>query len=105
MSSNDQKMIEDFVEKKRTEEEKITLEFAKAILDCEIQKKEIAENIKDIKSEAKDRGVQVQQIMKVVKQLKDSLKESKTLKDDLSDLSDILMSDSDFKFKLEQLIR
>ena len=71
---SDLEMINNFIETKKTDEERLTLDFAKQILDYDIQKKRIGEDIKDIKKEAKANGISVAQVIKVVKVLKQETK-------------------------------
>ena len=104
MSDNDKKMVEDFIVNKKSHEEQLTLDFAKAIIDCEIQKKEITEDVKEIKKEAKDNGIQVQYVMKAVKALKAYIKTEDLEKREVDSLYDMLADDADIKFKLETLV-
>jgi len=100
----DKEMIEEFIDTKRTEEEKMTIDFAKAILDYEIQKKLINNDIKDIKKEAKVNGIQVKSIMKVINDLKKAMKVSEMEQIENENIRALLIEDSDIKFKIETLI-
>jgi len=104
IKKSEEEMIEDFIETKKTHEEELTLQFAKAILDCELQKKEIGEDIKEIKSEAKENGIMVQQVMKAVKTLKQEIKTDELEKRETENLYDLLVEDSDIIFKIESLL-
>jgi uncharacterized protein (UPF0335 family) len=105
MSDKTQKeMVDEFITDKQEFDEQQTIDFAKAILDCEIQKKEIADTIKDIKAEAKVVGVQVQQVLKSVKDIKAYYKMSDVDRQDNEDMKDILNQDADIRFKIETLM-
>jgi uncharacterized protein (UPF0335 family) len=62
--------IEEFLENNISDIEQSTLEFTKAILALELQKKEIDDDIKELTLEAKDTGVDVVKVKKVITQLK-----------------------------------
>jgi uncharacterized protein (UPF0335 family) len=104
MSEKELQMIEDFIETKRSAEEQMVIDFAIAILDCELQKKRISEDISDIKKEAKANGAQVNNIMKALKELKDELKIDDLNKRENSNILSIIGENSDVKFKIHQLI-
>ena len=98
------KMIEDFIVNKKSAEEQLVIDFAIAILDCELQKKRISEDIIDIKKEAKANGAQVNHIMKALKALKDELKQDELNKLESTNALSILNENSDIKFKIHQLL-
>jgi uncharacterized protein (UPF0335 family) len=96
-------MVEEFITEKKDHETKLTLDFAKAILDCEIQKKDIADTVKDIKAEAKAEGILVKQVMKAVTSIKNAKKLTDLEKAEHDDMVELLSSDSDIMFKMETL--
>lgn len=100
----DSEMIEEFIVQKNTHELQLILDFAKAILDCELQKKEINKTIKDIKADAKDESIQVKQVMNAVAEMKKEFKTNEIDKKDTSDMFDILYADADIRFKMESLV-
>jgi uncharacterized protein (UPF0335 family) len=104
MSKTDAEMVEEFITDKQDFETQMTLDFAKAILDCELQKKTIGEDIKDIKAEAKENGIQVQYVMKAVKALKAEMKADELEKREHESMMELLLEDSDIRFKIENLI-
>jgi uncharacterized protein (UPF0335 family) len=99
----DAEMVDEFIVTKVDFETKTTLEAANAILDCELKKKLIAEEIKDIKTEAKVNGVQVQQITKAIKAIKTNMKRSDIEKRDDETMYDLLLENADIRFKIENL--
>jgi uncharacterized protein (UPF0335 family) len=101
---NEQQMIDEFITSKQSHEEQLTLDFARAILDCELQKKEITDDIKVIKQEAKDNGILVQHVMKAVKALKQEIKTDELDKRETQAMLDLLGADSDIRFKIESLL-
>lgn len=56
------------------EEEMDVLSYAKAIIACQIDMKAIQDDIKDIKSDAKENGVLVKEIDSAIKDIKRELK-------------------------------
>lgn len=100
----DTEMIEEFITNKNTHETQLIIDFAKAILDCEIQKKEIQNNIKDIKASAKDESIQVKQVMSAVAAMKKELKTPDIDKKETQEMYDILYADSDIRFKIDSLV-
>ena len=95
--------VDDFMNKKQDEETALTLEFAKAILGYQLQQKQVGEFIKDSKKDAKANGILVGDVMKVLKELKDELKQTDIEKIEKSHLKEVLLEDFDIKFKLQQL--
>lgn len=104
MSENEQEMIEEFIENKKSHEEQLTIDAAKAILDCELRKKDIAQDIKEIKQQAKDEGVLIGQVMKAVKAIKAELKADVLEKKEQESMYKLLFEDSDVRFKIESLV-
>ena len=100
----DNEMINNFISTKQNNEEALTLDFARAILDCELQKKEIADDIKAIKDDAKVNGILVQHVMKAVKALKQEIKTDELDKRETQAMFDLLASDNDIRFKIESLL-
>lgn len=97
-------MINEFIEEKHDFETQMTIDFAKAILDCELQKKRVGEDIKDIKAEAKENGIQIQHVMKALKAIKDELKADELEKRENEAMYDLLLQDPDIRFKAESLL-
>ena len=96
-------MVKEFITEKKDHETQVTIDFAKAILDCEIQKKEITDTVKDIKAEAKAEGILVKQVMKAVASIKNAKKLTDLEKVEHDDMVELLSSDSDIMFKMETL--
>ena len=69
-------MIDDFTKKKESHEEQLTVEFALEILNCELRKKHIQDDIKDIKTQAKSDGIPIKLVMNALKNLKRVMKEN-----------------------------
>ena len=97
-------MIDEFIVNKNTHEQQLTIDFALAILDCELQQKEIKQTIKEIKESAKDESIQVKQVMTAVAMLKKEMKTPDIDKKEAQDMYDILSSNSDIKFKIDSLV-
>ena len=96
---------EQFLINKDEEETKLTLSFAKALLAIDIEIKDLKEDQKAIKQEAKDEGVSVQKVTKALNLLK---QEAKATPGDLAELEEIelaLASDVDIKTQISELVK
>ena len=102
--ATEHEMINDFLEKKQTDETQMILDFAMALLDCEIQKKEISEDIKVIKTEAKENGILVKQVMSAVAVLKKEMKQDELDKRESVAMYELLSSTPDILYKIETLL-
>jgi len=88
---------------KDEEETKLTLDFARALLAIEVEIKDLRDDQKEIKNEAKDNGVSV---TKVTKALNDLKRYAKAKESDLAELEEIeaaLGADVDIKTQINQL--
>lgn len=70
----EEKMVEDFLTNKKSKTEEDTVSYAKAALALELQIKEIKDDLKAIKDEAKAEGVDVAKVGKAINALKKLLK-------------------------------
>lgn len=106
MSQNktDAEMISDFIINKDNHENQLIIDFAKTILDFELQKKDIQNSIKDVKAMAKDESIQVKKVMDAVALLKKEIKTPDVDKKETMEMYDILYSDSDIRFKIDSLV-
>lgn len=69
-----EQQVEDFVISKKSKTEEDTVNYVKAMLALELQIKEIKDDMKAIKDEAKAEGVNCAQASKAINQLKKLLK-------------------------------
>jgi hypothetical protein len=97
-------MIEGFIDQKTSEEEQLTLDFAKQILEYQLQQKTIGGFIKDSKKDAKSMGILVGDVMRVIKELKEEFKSTDLEKTEKEFLKDKFRDDFDIKFKIQQLV-
>lgn len=72
--SSEDVMVEDFLISKKSKTEQDTINYAKALLDLELQIKEIKEDMKVIRDEAKAEGVDVAKVAKSINEIKKALK-------------------------------
>lgn len=97
-------MINEFIEQRENEEQELILQFATAILDCELRKKEATEDIKEIKKDAKANGVLVKKVMEAFTQIKKQLKTDDFEKSQTEEMVELLISNPDVMYKLESLV-
>ncbi len=69
-----EKMVDEFLETRLDDENQILIDAVLEILRLELAKKEIAENIKDIKSEAKANGVAIAKVSSALNAVKAEIK-------------------------------
>ncbi len=62
------------IEPVKVEEQKDLLDYAKSIIACQIEMKAIQDDIKQIKTEAKDNGVLVKEIDSAISRIKKEMK-------------------------------
>lgn len=74
MSEFEQKQIDDFLVSKKSKLEEDTINYTKQLLALELQIKEIKDDMKVIKSEAKAEGVDTAKVGKAITALKKTLK-------------------------------
>lgn len=103
-NKEEQDLIDSFIEQRKTEEEKLTLQFAEAILEQMLLKKEIDTTIKDIKRDAKDNGVLVGKVMKAITSLKKELKTTDVERREETTFMNLLDTDVSIKNKILRLI-
>jgi uncharacterized protein (UPF0335 family) len=90
----------------RTTEEikgKIT-DYAKALLDCQLRKKEIDQEIKDLKEEFKEEGIAVGKVTAVLNKIKAQMKKSETDRVEEDMIADILESNEDISNTMAMII-
>jgi len=99
------KLTEDFMEKRNNEETKKTLDYARALLAIDLEIKGLKDDQKEIKSEAKSEGVQVQKVTKALNALKAAMKSNDTDLIELELIGELLDKDVDIKTMLSELTK
>lgn len=97
--------VNEFLINRDQEETNLTLDYAKQILALEIEIKEIKNDIKEMRADAKANGVAVQKVNKVIANLK---KLAKTNDKDISEMETIegvLMGDVDIRTMITTLTK
>lgn len=103
-NSNDlNNKINEFLINRDEEETKITLEFAKALLALDIEIQEIRNDQKEIRKQAKDNGVSVGKVNKVINNLKRAAKEKDVNLTELEMIENVLNSDVDVRTMIDTL--
>ena len=97
--------VEEFLINQDETETKMTLDFAKQILALEVEIKRIKDDIKEIKKEAKDEGVAVNKVIRVLNQLKRVMKTNQADLNEMEEISLVLENDVDIKTQIAELIR
>ena len=95
--------INEFLINRDEEETKITLEFAKALLALDIEIQEIRNEQKEIRKQAKDNGVSVGKVNKVINNLKRAAKEKDVNLTELEMIENVLNSDVDVRTMIDTL--
>lgn len=71
---SDKEMQDAWIEKRDSDDEQLTMDFAKEILGLDLQIKEINDSKKAIKTDAKANGIAIKQVNSALKKLKDAAK-------------------------------
>ncbi len=87
------------------EETKITLQFARALLSLDLEIKDLKEDQKEIKNEAKDNGVSVAKVTKALNALKTLAKTKEVDLAELEEIEEVLGSDVDIKTQISELVK
>jgi uncharacterized protein (UPF0335 family) len=98
------KMVESFIEKRTEEERALTLQFARAILELQLEKKGIDNDIKVIREEAKANGVLVGHVNKAIAQMKKLIKTQDSEIAEEERILEMLETDEDVKALLYNII-
>lgn len=98
-------MTEQFLVNRDKEETQLTLQFAKAILSLDLEVKDLKNDQKEIKKEAKANGVSVQKVTKAINILKAALKANDNDLLELEQIELVLGADVDVKTMLSELTR
>lgn len=98
------KKVEQFLLNRDEEETELTLQFARAILNIEIQMKDLKEDIKEVKNDAKANGVSVMKVIKVLRNLKKMLSEKPMDMKEMEDIENVLAHDIDIKMMIANLV-
>lgn len=88
------KAVDDFLQQKQSDEDALIMAFAQEIIKKQIHKKEIDEDIKEIKADAKSNGVPVAKVMKVISDLKKIRKSTKSDLNEEEIIMDKIANDS-----------
>ena len=95
----------EFLINKDKEETSMTLQFAKAILALDLEIKDLKEDQKEIKKEAKDNGVAVQKVNKALAVLKAIAKSNDLDLLEIETIEEVLGNDVDVKTMVSELVR
>jgi uncharacterized protein (UPF0335 family) len=78
MVKTDRELQNEFLQSRDEEERKLTVDFACRLLQIELEIKALKEDMKVIKEDAKEKGVLVKNVNKVIAQMKRAMKEKVT---------------------------
>jgi predicted amino acid racemase len=95
--------VNEFLINRDEEETKMTLEYARALLSLEVDIKEIKDDQKEIKAEAKANGVSVMKVNKVLANMKKMAKEKDIDVKEMETIESVLMNDVDIKTMISSL--
>jgi len=98
-------LTKEFLINRDAEETRLTIQFAKAMLDLDAQIKEIKEDQKVIKAEAKDEGVSVQKVTKAMSQIKAYMKSKDTDLTEIEMIKKVLDNDVDITTMISELVK
>lgn len=100
-----QEMTNEFLVNRDTEETELTLQFAKQIIALDLEIKEIKNDQKEIKKQAKDEGVSVQKVTKAINQLKAIMKANDADLSEIEMYESVLGNDVDIRTSLAELVK
>jgi len=104
-SQNTQDKVNNFLINRDEEETQMTLDYAKQLLALELDIKEIKDDQKEIKSEAKANGVAVMKVNKVLANLKKLANAKDTDLLEMESIEGVLMNDVDIKTMIATLTK
>jgi uncharacterized protein (UPF0335 family) len=102
-SDSHESKVNEFLINRDEEETKMTLEYARALLSLEVDIKEIKDDQKEIKAEAKANGVSVMKVNKVLANMKKMAKEKDIDVKEMETIEGVLMNDVDIKTMISSL--
>ena len=97
--------VQEFIVNKQNEEDNLTLQFAKAILSLELEIKELKEDQKEIKKDAKANGVSVGKVTKAINILKAQMKQNDMEAVEQETITEVLGADVDVKTMIAELVK
>lgn len=100
--NDSKKEILDFLERRENDIQLLTKHLANAILDVELNIKDLKIDIKEIKDDAKANGVKVATVMKALNDMKAKIKRTQEKQEELDETSEFL-NDSDIISKIMRL--
>ena len=100
-----QSKVNQFLINRDEEETKLTLDFAKALLHLELQIKELRDDQRAIRLDAKANGVAVTKVNRVLANLKKLFKTDPTDLSELESIELVLANDVDVKTMLDTLVK
>lgn len=100
-----QEMTNEFLVNRDAEETELTLQFAKQIIALDLEIKEIKNDQKEIKKQAKDEGVSVQKVTKAINQLKAIMKANDADLSEIEMYESVLGNDVDIRTSLAELVK
>ena len=103
--SQDTNMVDSFLSDKKDYIEKRTEELIKAIIELELEKKEIDLSIKVSKAEAKDDGVDIRVVTTVLSKIKARLKKKPNDQDDEDKMEELLLSKAEIIDSIYMLVK
>jgi len=97
--------VQEFLINKDKDETNMTLDFAKALLTLDLEIKQINNDKKEIKNDAKSNGVSINKVSKALKAMKDALKEKPNDVLELETIETVLNNDVDIRTMISELAR
>ena len=102
---SDSEKVSEFLINRDKEETQMTLDYAKALLSLDIEIKEIKDDQKEIKADAKANGVSVMKVNKAIANMKKALNESPSDVSEMESIENVLSNDVDIKTMITNLVR
>jgi uncharacterized protein (UPF0335 family) len=103
MVKTDRELQNEFLQSRDEEERKLTVDFACRLLQIELEIKALKEDMKVIKEDAKEKGVLVKNVNKVIAQMKRAMKEKTSENVDNDRIYAILEQSEEFQDLLFRL--
>lgn len=101
---SDKEMINQFIQDKADEKTQITAQFIERIAELEKQLFEVKEDIKAVKQDAKDEGIEVAKVMKAYNAIKRQLKRDPAKLAEDEEYSKLLSSSIEMFSKIREVV-
>jgi len=95
----------EFLINRDKEETELTLQFAKQIIALDLEIKDLKDDQKEIKKEAKDEGVSVQKVTKAINQIKAIMKANDADLTEIEEIESVLGNDVDIRTMISELVK